>query len=78
MNLLETVPWAKVAAHLHDRIENATGFEGAVIGAALGAATTLATAASMSRKPSATAVLAAAAVGMAYGVTDKKSLKLTE
>ena len=78
MNFLEMVPWSNVAAHLHDRVETASGFEGAVIGAALGAATTMATAIAMSRKPTATAVLAAAAVGMAYGAADKKHLKFME
>lgn len=74
MNLLEAVPWAKVASHLHEQVEGLSGPQGALVGAGLGAATAIAAMAVTNRKIHVPTLLAGVAVGVAYGAADKKLL----
>lgn len=74
MSLINELPLDAVAAELRARADAASGVEGALFGAGLGVVTTIAAARGTSGKLSIPALLAGAALGLAYGAVDVSSL----
>jgi hypothetical protein len=74
MTFFDDLPLESVAAHLREQADELSGVQGAVLGAGLGVVTALAAMKAAGRKPNVSLLLTGAAVGMAYGATDKKRI----
>lgn len=75
MNLFDNIPLGAVADDLRKRTDLASGVEGALLGAGLGVVTTIAAMRATSQALTVPKLLAGAALGLAYGVTDKRLIQ---
>lgn len=74
-NIMEHLPMRAVVGHLKESVDRTSGIEGAAYGAALGVFTAMATAKAGAKKLTVPTVLAGAALGVAYGVVDKRLIR---
>ena len=75
MNLFDNIPLDAVADDLRKKTDQASGVEGALLGAGLGVVTTVATMRATAQKLTVPKLLAGAALGLAYGVADKRLIR---
>lgn len=75
MNMFDSIPLETLLKDVRQRAKQASGVEGAVLGAGLGVLSTMAAVRAHSGKLTAPVLLAGAALGIAYGVADKRLIQ---
>jgi len=72
------IPWDIITQNLREQADATSGIEGGILGAGLGVVTVMSAMKAAGHRPTAAALLTCAAIGIAYGATDKQLLRLKD